>query len=104
MQKALLIYNEAHAIKYQLPGEDLDALVSVSSDEDLQNMMEESNHLEDREGSQKLRMFLFSLSDLEDAQFGLNSMGDDSEMHYVVAFNGMDFGSRRNSTLICVSF
>ncbi|KAL2331027.1 hypothetical protein Fmac_018608 [Flemingia macrophylla] len=104
MQKALQIYNQVHAIKYQLPGEDLDALVSVSSDEDLQNMMEECNHLEDREGSQKLRMFLFSMSDLEDAQFGLTSVGDDSEIQYVVAVNGMDLGSRKNTTMIGVSF
>ncbi|MED6182867.1 hypothetical protein PIB30_032790 [Stylosanthes scabra] len=104
LQKALLIYNQVHAIKYQLPGEDLDALVSVSCDEDLQNMMEECNHLEDREGSQKPRMFLFSLSDLEDAQFGLNGLGDDSEIQYVVAVNGMDLGSRRNSTLIGMNF
>ncbi|XP_061351634.1 uncharacterized protein LOC133296625 isoform X2 [Gastrolobium bilobum] len=104
MQKALLIYNQVHVIKYQLPGEELDALVSVSSDEDLQNMMEEFNHVEDREGSQKLRMFLFSMSDLEDAQFGLSTGGDDSEIQYVVAVNGMDLGSRKNSTLIGVSF
>ncbi|RYQ95432.1 uncharacterized protein [Arachis hypogaea] len=104
LQKALLMYSQVHAIKYQLPGEDLDALVSVSCDEDLQNMMEECNHLEDREGSQKPRMFLFSLSDLEDAQFGLSGLGDDSEIQYVVAVNGMDMGSRRNSTLIGVNF
>lgn len=103
MQKTLLIYNQTHVIKYQLPGEDLDALVSVSSDEDLQNMMEECNHLEDREGSQKLRIFLFSLSDLEDAQFGLGSMGDDSEVQFVVAVNGMDLGSRNNSALVGVT-
>ncbi|KAE9585018.1 putative protein kinase TKL-Pl-6 family [Lupinus albus] len=104
LQKALLIYNQVHVIKYQLPGEDLDALVSVSSDEDLQNMMEECNHLEDREGSQKLRMFFFSMSDLEDAQFGLGSMGDDSEIQYFVAVNGMDLGSRKNSTMFGVGF
>ncbi|XP_020983395.1 serine/threonine-protein kinase STE20 isoform X1 [Arachis duranensis] len=104
MHKALLIYSQVQVIKYQLPGEDLDALVSVSSDEDLQNMMEECTHLQDREGTQKLRMFLFSISDLEDAQFGLGSMGDDSEVQYVVAVNGMDLGSRRNSTLIGVGF
>ncbi|MED6133865.1 hypothetical protein PIB30_032214, partial [Stylosanthes scabra] len=104
MHKALQIYSQVQVIKYQLPGEDLDALVSVSSDEDLQNMMEECTHLQDREGMQKLRMFLFSINDLEDAQFGLGSMGDDSEIQYVVAVNGMDLGSRRNSTLIGVGF
>ncbi|BBH01442.1 Protein kinase superfamily protein with octicosapeptide/Phox/Bem1p domain [Prunus dulcis] len=83
-----------------LPGEDLDALVSVSCDEDLQNMMEEWNELEDKEGPQKLRMFLFSMSDLDDAQFGLHGVDGDSEVQYVVAVNGMDLGSRKNSTLL----
>ncbi|KAJ0081546.1 hypothetical protein Patl1_12259 [Pistacia atlantica] len=96
MQKALAIYSETHTIKYQLPGEDLDALVSVSCDEDLQNMMEECNVLEDR-GQKKPRMFLFSSTDLEDAHLGLESMEVDSEIQYVVAVNGMDLGSRKNS-------
>lgn len=95
LQKTLAIYNQTRIIKYQLPGEDLDALVSVSSDEDLQNMMEECNMLEG--GSQKLRMFLFSTGDLDDSQVGMGSMEADSEVQYVVAVNGMDFGSRRNS-------
>ncbi|PPD89153.1 hypothetical protein GOBAR_DD13910 [Gossypium barbadense] len=68
-------------------------------DEDLQNMMEECNELLDKEASQKLRMFLFSLSDLEDTQFGLGNMDGDSEIQYVVAVNGMDFGTRTSTTL-----
>ncbi|CAN1157865.1 Probable serine/threonine-protein kinase SIS8 [Linum perenne] len=98
-QKTLAIYSEAHVIKYQLPGEDLDALVSVSCDEDLLNMMEEWNDVEDKDGSQKLRMFLFSLSDLDDNQFGLGSTEGDSEIQFVVAVNGMDIGSRKGSAL-----
>ncbi|KAF3954282.1 hypothetical protein CMV_020357 [Castanea mollissima] len=39
MKKTLGICNQPHTIKYQLPDEDLDALISVSSDEDLQNMI-----------------------------------------------------------------
>ena len=58
MQKMLTIYDQTRAIKYQLPGEDLDALVSVSCDEDLQNMMDECNVQQDG-GSQKPRMFCF---------------------------------------------
>ncbi|XP_004516240.1 uncharacterized protein [Cicer arietinum] len=103
-QKALLIYNLVHILKYQLPGEDLDALVSVSSDEDLQNMMEEYNLIEDREPPLKLRIFLFSINDLEDAQFALSSIGEDSEVQYVIAVNGMDLGSRNNSTPLGVDF
>ncbi|KAI3769010.1 hypothetical protein L6452_00106 [Arctium lappa] len=96
-QKTIEIYIETYAIKYQLPGEDLDALVSVSSDEDLQNMMEECHVLGIGEGSKKLRLFLFSLSDLDDAHFGHANSGGDSEFQFVVAVNGMDMGSRRES-------
>lgn len=99
MQKILTIYSEAHTIKYQLPGEDLDALVSVSCDEDLQNMMEECNSIEVG-GSQKLRMFLFSSSDLDDSQLGMGNVEGDSEIQYVVAVNGMDLGSRKNSFVL----
>ncbi|PWA57552.1 hypothetical protein CTI12_AA410620 [Artemisia annua] len=98
-QKMLEIYIETYAVKYQLPGEDLDALVSVSSDEDLQNMMEECNVLGIGEGSQKLRLFLFSLSDLEDTNLTHANSGGDNEFQFVVAVNGMDMGSRRESSM-----
>ncbi|KAI8005714.1 Dual specificity protein kinase shkA [Camellia lanceoleosa] len=98
-QKAIAVYNQTRTIKYQLPEEDLDALVSVSCDEDLQNMMEECNVQQDGEGPKRLRMFLFSLSDLEDAHFDLGNSDGDSEIQYVVAVNGIDVGSRKNSTL-----
>ncbi|XP_042519654.1 uncharacterized protein LOC122093387 isoform X2 [Macadamia integrifolia] len=97
MQKTLTIYNQPHTVKYQLPGEDLDALVSVSCDEDLQNMIEECNVTEGAEGSQKLRMFLFSDTDFDDPHFSLGSMEGDPEIQYVVAVNGMDVGPKRNS-------
>ncbi|CAA7405502.1 unnamed protein product [Spirodela intermedia] len=97
VQKISAIYTQAHTIKYQLPGEDLDALVSVSCDEDLQNMMEEYSVLDGGEGSQKLRIFLFSPGDFDDSQFGLGSMEGDSEIQYVVAVNGMDLGSGKIS-------
>ncbi|GFZ20157.1 kinase superfamily with octicosapeptide/Phox/Bem1p domain-containing protein [Actinidia rufa] len=54
---------QPHTIKYQLPGEDLDALISVSSDEDLQNMIEEYQGIEKLGGSQRLRIFLIPLDD-----------------------------------------
>ncbi|CAH8381273.1 unnamed protein product [Eruca vesicaria subsp. sativa] len=98
-QKVLEIYYRTHVVKYQLPGEDLDALVSVSCDEDLQNMMEEYNEMENRGGSQKLRVFLFSVSDLDGSLLGVNQNDADSEFQYVVAVNDMDIGSRSNSTL-----
>ncbi|KAD3067032.1 hypothetical protein E3N88_34912 [Mikania micrantha] len=98
-QKALEIYIETYAIKYQLPGEDLDALVSVSSDEDLQNMMEECNLLGIGDGSQKLRLFLFSLSDFDETTFSHGSFGGDNEFEFLVAVNGMDASLRQESTM-----
>ncbi|XP_020094557.1 uncharacterized protein LOC109714365 [Ananas comosus] len=98
VQKTMAVYNQPHIIKYQLPGEDLDALVSVSCDEDLQNMMEECNVLECDEGSQKLRMFLFASSDFDDTSFNLGSMEGDSEYQYVVAVNGINAGARKASS------
>ncbi|GAA0185684.1 non-receptor serine/threonine protein kinase [Lithospermum erythrorhizon] len=97
--KTTAIYNQTHTIKYQLPEEDLEALVTVSSDEDLQNMMEECHVFDDVEGSNKPRVFLFSLSDLDDAQLRLTCSGADSEFQYLVAVNGMDMVSRQNSAL-----
>ncbi|VFQ97460.1 unnamed protein product [Cuscuta campestris] len=95
-EKILTVYSTTYIIKYQLPGEELDALVTVSSGEDLQNMMEECNVLEDG-GSQKLRIFLFSRGDLDDCHLGLENVEGDAELQYFVAVNCMDIGSRQNS-------
>ncbi|URD83365.1 Protein kinase domain containing protein [Musa troglodytarum] len=97
MQKTMAIYSRPHTIKYQLPGEDLDALISVSCDEDLQNMMEEHNVLEGGEGSQKLRLFLIIADDVDDVHFSLGSVDGDSEIQYVVAINDIDLGSGKSS-------
>ncbi|XP_076919210.1 uncharacterized protein LOC143579920 [Bidens hawaiensis] len=49
--------------KYQLPGEDLDALISVTNDEDLEHMMHEYDRLNKASTSPaKLRLFLFPLN------------------------------------------
>ncbi|KAL5977503.1 hypothetical protein ACLOJK_021850 [Asimina triloba] len=100
MQKALKIYSQVHSIKYQLPGEDLDALISVSCDEDLQNMVDECSVLESSKGSQKLRIFLFSASELDDAHSSLGSTDSNSEVQYFVAVNGMDSGQGNGSASI----
>ncbi|KAH0651671.1 hypothetical protein KY284_031583 [Solanum tuberosum] len=81
-------------IKYQLPDEDLDALVSVSCPEDLENMMDEYEKLVERasDGSAKLRVFLFLASEVESS--GLVQFGDlqDSGQRYVEAVNGISNG------------
>lgn len=58
--KLCRMFGASLAIKYQLPSEELDALISVQSDEDLENMMEEYDRLQ--VGSNRpcrLRLFLF---------------------------------------------
>jgi tRNA A-37 threonylcarbamoyl transferase component Bud32 len=85
-------YGQNVIIKYQLPDEDLDALVLVSCPDDLDNMMDEYEKLAARssEGSAKLRVFLFSASEL-DASSSLIQVGDlqDSSQRYVEAVNGV---------------
>lgn len=51
------ILGSSVALKFQLPTEDLDALVSIKSDEDLKNLLEEYERLE-----VKVRAFLFPLN------------------------------------------
>ncbi|KAG0464011.1 hypothetical protein HPP92_020080 [Vanilla planifolia] len=59
------VYCSPVAIRYQLPDEDL-MLITVSSAEDLENMMDEYDKLAEAsvDGSAKLRVFLFSLPSL----------------------------------------
>ncbi|KAG6585314.1 hypothetical protein SDJN03_18047, partial [Cucurbita argyrosperma subsp. sororia] len=49
-------------LKYQLPGEDLDALISVTNDEDLEHMMLEYDRLYRVLKPARLRLFLFPLN------------------------------------------
>ncbi|KAE9611087.1 hypothetical protein Lal_00016287 [Lupinus albus] len=90
-KKSLGFCSQPHTIKYQLPGEDLDALISVSSDEDLQNMVEEYHGLERHEGSHRLRIFLVPLGESEEtSSFEASSIQQsDPGYQYVVAVNGI---------------
>ncbi|XP_065876580.1 uncharacterized protein [Euphorbia lathyris] len=100
VKKTKGICNQPHSIKYQLPGEDLDALISVSSDEDLQNMIEESHGLETLEGSQRLRIFLVPLDESKQTSSfeAVNIQQDSPNYQYVVAVNGIvDASHKKNS-------
>ncbi|KAJ6988107.1 uncharacterized protein [Populus alba] len=50
-------------LKYQLPSEDLDSLISVTTDEDLENMIDEYDRTNSSNGPKpsRLRLFLFPL-------------------------------------------
>ncbi|XP_022749580.1 uncharacterized protein LOC111299005 isoform X2 [Durio zibethinus] len=94
-QKMVDIYGQPVAIKYQLPDEDLDALVSISCLDDLDNMMDEYEKVVERssDGSAKLRVFLFSASELDPS--GMVQFGDlhDNGLKYVEAVNGIGDGA-----------
>ncbi|XP_027351725.1 uncharacterized protein LOC113862751 isoform X2 [Abrus precatorius] len=100
MKKTLGICNQPHTIKYQLPGEDLDALISVSSDEDLQNLKEEYHGLKRLEGSQKLRIFLVPLGETEETSSTDASAVQlsDPDYQYVAAVNGLIDPTRINQS------
>ncbi|KAK4441525.1 putative serine/threonine-protein kinase DDB [Sesamum alatum] len=91
VKKTAGMCNQPHTIKYQLPGEDLDALISVSSDEDLQNMIDEYYGAENPEASQRLRIFLIPLGESETSYTLDASIVQPSNMdyQYVVAVNGI---------------
>lgn len=95
VQKMVDTYGQNVVIKYQLPEEDLDALVSVSCPDDLENMMDEYDKLLERspDGSAKLRVFLFSASEVDSA--GMVPIADwhDGGQKYVEAVNGYIDGS-----------
>uniref|UniRef100_A0ACD5ZTV3 Uncharacterized protein n=1 Tax=Avena sativa TaxID=4498 RepID=A0ACD5ZTV3_AVESA len=78
-------------VKYQLPGEDLDSLISVACAEDYVNMLEEYEKLAAAapDGSAKLRVFLFPASGSEAAASGSGShlAVDESGQRYIDAIN-----------------
>lgn len=82
VKRTSTIFNQPHTIKYQLPGEDLDALISICSDEDLHLMLEEYLEQERNEGSQRLRIFLIPINESE-------SPCSVEADQYVGAVNGM---------------
>lgn len=100
MKKTFAICNHPHTIKYQLPGEELDALVSVCSDEDLHHMIEEYHELERTGGSQRLRLFLVPLNEPENPSSiearVTHPIGPDCQ--FVYAVNGMLDRSPRKSS------
>ncbi|KAM0944362.1 putative PB1 domain-containing protein [Dioscorea sansibarensis] len=87
-----LLGNRPFTLKYQLPNEDLDSLISVTTDEDLDNMIEEYDRLllsnPNPSRSSRIRLFLFP-SKPDSAPSSIGSLLDDSksETWFVDALN-----------------
>ncbi|CAN8306243.1 unnamed protein product [Cochlearia groenlandica] len=107
MQKTYALCNHQHTIKYQLPGEDLDSLISVCSDEDLLHMIEEYQEAETKAGSQRIRVFLVSSTESSESPI-YNVMNTNRFTHqqadidhhqYVSALNGVvDMSPQKSSS------
>ncbi|KAG9452797.1 hypothetical protein H6P81_005701 [Aristolochia fimbriata] len=80
-------------VKYQLPNEDLDALISVTTDEDLENMLEEYDRLAQSSGGNsktaRLRLFLFTQSPSRTSSISsLLDGGGGTKQWFLDALNG----------------
>ncbi|XP_010254643.1 PREDICTED: uncharacterized protein LOC104595565 [Nelumbo nucifera] len=84
---------ELSLFKYQLPGEDLDALISVTNDEDLEHMMLEYDRLHRASAKPaRLRLFLFPHNPSPQNAFASNEPKTDSEW-FVDALNNVPIQS-----------
>uniref|UniRef100_A0A5B7BFR5 PB1 domain-containing protein n=1 Tax=Davidia involucrata TaxID=16924 RepID=A0A5B7BFR5_DAVIN len=86
MKKITNLLDGEMLLKYQLAPEDLDALVSVKSDEDLRHMFDEYDRYENT-GTPKLRAFLFTANPIV-AENHFYSM-DALQQRYIDAINGI---------------
>ena len=89
MSKISSICDGEVCLKYQLPGEDLDALISVTNDEDLEHMMLEYDRLCRPSNKQaRLRLFLFPLNLSASTSFGSNETKSERQW-FVDALNSV---------------
>ncbi|KAG6391667.1 hypothetical protein SASPL_149424 [Salvia splendens] len=89
-----LLNNQLFSLKYQLPSEDLDSLISVTTDEDLENMVEEYDRLNSPAavgvGAKpgRLRLFLFPQSSENIEQLLVETASTKSDDWFFNALNG----------------
>lgn len=88
-----LFNGRSFMLKYQLPNEDLDSLVSITTDEDLENMIEEYDRLMAASDStlttsSRIRLFLFFNKPETAASMGAFLDDAKSETWFVDALNG----------------
>ncbi|GAB4845257.1 hypothetical protein Ancab_038667 [Ancistrocladus abbreviatus] len=84
-----LLNGRGFALKYQLPTEDLDSLVSVTTDEDLENMIEEYDRTLSKPNNSRLRLFLLLAKPESAISMGTLLEDAKSETWFVDALNGV---------------
>ncbi|XP_059649672.1 protein PAL OF QUIRKY-like [Cornus florida] len=102
-----LLNGRSFNLKYQLPNEDLDSLISVTTDEDLDNMIEEHDRLTNTtttaSKSSRVRLFLFpSKSDSASSIGSLLENSTKSEDWFLNALNGATDGFSDAATMNCL--
>ncbi|XP_057810689.1 uncharacterized protein LOC131025100 [Salvia miltiorrhiza] len=85
-----LLNNQPFFLKYQLPTEDLDSLITITSDEDLENMVEEYDRLHNAAAAKpgRLRLFLFPKSPTSIDQLLVQTTSSKPEDWFFNALNG----------------
>lgn len=85
-----LFNNDPFFLKYQLPNEDLDSLITITSDEDLENMVDEYDRLHNSAALKpgRIRLFLFPKSPLSIDQLLVETASSKPEDWFLNALNG----------------
>ncbi|KAL6573741.1 hypothetical protein OROHE_002200 [Orobanche hederae] len=91
-----LLHKQSFTLKYQLPNEDLDSLITVTTDEDLENMVEEYDRLNHSAAGGggglkhgRLRLFLFPKTSSDNIeQLLVETASTKSEDWFFSALNG----------------
>ncbi|XP_022763601.1 protein PRRC2A-like [Durio zibethinus] len=86
------------SFKYQLPGEDLDALISVTNDDDLEHMMHEYDRLY-RASAKPARMRLFIFPATGSANFGSEGAKSDRDRFMEALNSGPTPGGEKNAAI-----
>ncbi|KAL6856263.1 hypothetical protein ACP4OV_019065 [Aristida adscensionis] len=88
IRKTTKLVGQVHTIKYHLPGEQVNVLISVASDDDVHHMVDECIVLE--ESKERPVMYLFTYEDDEHhVHFMVGSSSDeDTEAQYIALING----------------
>ncbi|XP_062187256.1 serine/threonine-protein kinase EDR1-like [Phragmites australis] len=88
--KTTKLIRQAHTIKYHLPGEQLNMLISITSDDDLRHMIDECIVLDGNK--ERLTMYLFSANDDEhNVHFLVERSSDaEKEAQFIALVNGFD--------------
>ncbi|CAN6184681.1 unnamed protein product [Urochloa humidicola] len=91
INKTTKLIRQAHIVKYHLPGEQVNVLISVASDDDVHHMIDECIVLEERKECPT--MYLFTDEDDEHhVHFVVGSSSDeDTEAQYIALINGYGY-------------